>query len=365
MTIFVKNFFAALVLLVAFTSCKETNTSNTQKEESQPADSISQSVTQVASFKGQQVTGVTVASDGRTFVNFPRWREGVENSVVEIKADQSLQSFPNDSWNNWEIGQPTASDQFVGVQSVVAFENELYVIDTRSVKFQEVLDAPRIYVFDLESDELKKTYILDDAVYYPDSYINDLRIDPIKNLIYLTDSGHAGLIVLDSETGNFRRILNEHQSTKAEQSYLTFDNNKWEGTINSDGIALDAVNGLLYYHALTAYSLYSIPTDSLLTKSKKAIENSVVFEDKTGAPDGMILDSKGNLYFADLENNKIQYRKPDGTIHTLIEGDQVRWADTFSIYNNELYYTNSRINEATGDISDMTFTLNKTPLPAQ
>jgi hypothetical protein len=30
-----------------------------------------------------------------------------------------------------------------------------------------------------------------------------------------------------------------HFSTKAEQSYLTFDNKKWENTINSDGIALD------------------------------------------------------------------------------------------------------------------------------
>ncbi|BAO56769.1 L-dopachrome tautomerase-related protein [Nonlabens marinus] len=363
MTTFIKNIFVSLLLVTFLNSCKENTSATIPLENSQPADSLSQPVTQVASFTGQQVTGVTVSDDGRIFVNFPRWRKGVENSVIEIKADQSLKSYPNDSWNAWEIGQPTQQDQFVGVQSVIAFENELYIIDTRSVLFQEVLDAPRIYVFDLETDNLKKTYTLGTSSYFPDSYINDLRVDPIKNLIYLTDSGHAGLIVLDRETGASRRILNEHQSTKAEQSYLTFDNQKWKGTIHSDGIALDAINNRLYYHALTAYSLYSISTDDLLTKSEKAIEQSVVYEGKTAAPDGMILDSNGNLYFADLENNKIQYRKPDGTIHTLVEGDQVSWADTFSIYNNELYYTNSRINEATGDISDMTFTLNKTPLP--
>jgi hypothetical protein len=26
------------------------------------------------------------------------------------------------------------------------------------------------------------------------------------------------------------------------------------------------------------------------------------------------------VYFADLENNKIMYRKQDGSIHTLVEG---------------------------------------------
>jgi hypothetical protein len=40
-------------------------------------------------------------------------------------------------------------------------------------------------------------------------------------------------------TGKSTRVLDNHFSTKAEQSYLTFDNKKWENTINSDGIALD------------------------------------------------------------------------------------------------------------------------------
>ena len=37
----------------------------------------------------------------------------------------------------------------------------------------------------------------------------------------------------------------------------------------------------------------------------------------------------------------------------------VRWADTFSIYNGNLYYTNSRINDITGPIPTMTFQVNK------
>ena len=104
---------------------------------------------------------------------------------------------------------------------------------------------------------------------------------------------------------------------------------------------------------------FSIPVSSFNLKDKAKIEASVTFEAKTAAPDGMIFDQKGNLYYADLEHNKIDYITPNGTIKTLVEGDKVKWADTFSIYDGYLYYTNSRINEASGDISDLKFTINK------
>jgi sugar lactone lactonase YvrE len=37
---------------------------------------------------------------------------------------------------------------------------------------------------------------------------------------------------------------------------------------------------------------------------------------ENSSSDGMIFDENGTLYFADLENNKIMYRKQDGSIHT-------------------------------------------------
>jgi sugar lactone lactonase YvrE len=188
-------------------------------------------------------------------------------------------------------------------------------------------------------------------------------MDKKNNKIYLTDSGHAGLVLLDIDSGKSTRILNNHKSTCAEQSYLTFGNKKRKNTVHSDGIALNSQTKRLYYQKLTAYSLYSISTKSLQLEDKKQIEDNIEFEAKTAAADGMIFDETGNLYFADLENNKIQYLKPDVSIHTLVEGNKIKWADTFSIYNDYLYFTNSRINEVTADISNMTFTLNKIKLP--
>ncbi|WP_044398558.1 L-dopachrome tautomerase-related protein [Lacinutrix sp. Hel_I_90] len=351
-----------LVLLTG--SCRQGYSTKPEAVIVPQTDSVAKKIIEVAAFKGQQVTGVTVSHSGRVFVNFPRWRKGVTNSVIEIKPDKTKESYPNAYWNSWEIGQPVFADKFVGVQSVVAFENNLYVLDTRSALFKNVLDAPRVFVFNLSTDALIKTYVLDKNSFHPDSYINDLRIDKKNNKIYFTDSGHAGLVILEMDSGKSQRVLNDHSSTSAEMSYLTFGDKNWKNTVHSDGIALDTKNNRLYYHALTGYSLYAISTEVLSAANKSNIEEHVSFVAKTGAPDGMIFDQTGRLYFADLEQQKIQYRTPEGLIYTLVEGNEIKWADTFSLFENYLYFTNSRINEVTGAISEMTFTLNKIKLPS-
>ena len=57
-------------------------------------------VQKVVSFKGIQVTGVSVTDKGRIFANFPRWRTGVPFSVVEIFADGSYKPYPNGNLNS-------------------------------------------------------------------------------------------------------------------------------------------------------------------------------------------------------------------------------------------------------------------------
>lgn len=317
-------------------------------------------IIQVASFKGQQVTGVTVSNKGQVFANFPRWRQGVKNSVVQIDNKGMATPYPNQKWNSWNLNTPTNDSIFVAVQSVVAHNNKLYVLDTRNPLFKGVESNPRVFVFNLNTHQLTRTYILSENSFHKDSYINDLRIDSKNNKAYFTDSGHAGLLILDLESGDFKRVLDNHNSTLAEKKSLTFNNGTWTNTVHSDGIALDSNKDLLYYHSLTGYSLYAIPTDILINGTEQEIQNSVQFIKKTPAPDGMILDKSGNLYLADLENNKIMRLKTStNQIEVFVEGEKVRWADTFSIYNNELYYTNSRINEVKDGIENLDFTINK------
>ena len=339
-----------LMIALVFIGCKDRPTATSEEM---------QQITTLASIKGQQLTGLTHSETGRMFANFPRWRPGVENSVTEVSPAGEFIAYPDETWNSWEIGDTITDSIFVAVQSVVASDNELIVIDTRNPLFRGVQEQPIIFVFNLDSDELKRAYPLTEGSFYRDSYINDVRIDRSRNRAYFTDSGHPGLVWLDLESGQSYRVLNEHTSTSSEFDQLTIEGQAWGNGVHSDGIALDPGNKMLYYHALTGYTLYAVPTE-VLSQSDEAIESAVRIIGKTVAPDGMIIDSQSNIYLADLEENRIvRYKLNTMEEEELASGEGIHWADTFSIYQGELYYTNSRIHETGSDISQMEFTINK------
>lgn len=347
-----------LFMLISFVNCKHSNNFNT--ETLQNNDSI-KAIT-VAQFKGQQVTGVSVSSSGRIFANFPRWRPHVKHAVVEVAENGTAIPYPNAQWNSWNTQQDAQDSVFVAVQSVIAHRNKLYVLDTRNPLWQGVIDAPRIYVFNLSDNSLDRILKLDASSYKANSYTNDLRIDDTNNAIFITDSNEGAIIVYDLNSNTSKRVLDQHPSVLAETDQLKFKNKTWKNTVHSDGIALNTSNNRLYYHSLTGYTLYSVPTSVLVNGSETEIANAVKKEAITGAPDGMIFDENQNLYLADLEQQKIDILSPNGKLSTFFKSDAVKWADTFSIYNGYLFYTNSRIDEVEGNISNMIFTINKIKL---
>ncbi|MBC5992491.1 L-dopachrome tautomerase-related protein [Pontibacter cellulosilyticus] len=365
-----KHFIILLAgLALALSSCTvsssetEADLGNEVYGEIAPIDSIDR----VFSFKGAQVTGVTISEDGRMFANFPRWREGVTFSVVEVLDNGTFVQYPSPDWNTW-TGEPKPN-QFTCVQSVIAHKGSLFVLDPSNPMMQGVVGNATLYEFDLASNKLKNKWEFDRSIAPEKSYLNDLRVDDQNQKIYITDSGMGALVILDLATGKARRILEQHPSTKAENITLKIDGKKWlqngkQPQIHSDGIALNQEEGYLYYHALTGYTLYRIPTTALnnTSLSSEALGKQVENLGKTPAPDGMIFDKRGNLYMADLENNAIVYRTPTGEIKQLIQGEQISWADTFTIYQDNLYFTASRIHEAGPEVNRMVFSIYKVPL---
>jgi sugar lactone lactonase YvrE len=323
---------------------------------------------EVAQFKGAQVTGVTVTEEGRMFANFPRWREKVPFSVVEVMKDGTYAPYPDDQWNTWN-GKPE-KNHFTCVQSVFAHGNFLYVLDPSSPEMRGVVGTPKLYRFNLASNKLDKTWSFNPEVAPEKSYLNDLRIDDKENKIFITDSGLGGLVVLDMKTNEARRLLDKHPSTKSENVTLTVDKKEFKRQIHSDGIALSPVDDKLYYHALSAYTLYRVPSGALdtdlrdETKLVKQVEKLGV----TPAPDGMIFDKQGNLYMADLERNAVSYRTPDGDMKILIQDDRIKWADTFTIdKNNNLIFTDSLLQatEPGKNVDEMIFKIYRVALPVQ
>lgn len=313
---------------------------------------------QVAVFKGIQVTGIAVSDKGRIFANFPRWREPIPFSLVEVLSDGSYAPYPNAEWNVLKTNQDKKSNHFVAIQSVLADGQDLYVLETNNPQFKGVQDCPKLYVFDLNTNLLKQTYNFPEGSFRKNSYINDLRVDKKRQVVYCTDSGVGGIVVLDLKTGTAKRYLDQHKVTMAETNQLTCSNGVWKNTVHSDGIEFDAKNDILYFHALTAYTLYGIKIDHLLRN-----DISQIMAITTAAPDGLIMDKKGTIYYGDLEHDAIHYLDRKGKIGVLTNNKaKVKWADSFAIYKDYLYYTNSRINEAIGDIQQLDFTIYKMKL---
>ena len=308
---------------------------------------------EVASFPDQQVTGVGVSTkSGRIFVNFPYWSDQHSISVAEIVNGQP-KPFPNEDWNK----PGAAASHFVCVQSVVVDDQDnLWVLDPAAPKMQEIVKGgPKLVKIDLRENQVAQTIPFGEDIAPPKSYLNDVRIDTRSETAFITDSGKGAIIVVNLKNGNARRLLDGHPSTQPEKGFklvvdgreLIDQQKKAPPQIASDGIALDAKNGYLYYHALTAHKLYRIKTSFLTDEhaSEKDLESKVENVGQTPPPDGMLEASDGSIYLTDLEHNAAVHWNPETkSIEQVIADKRLMWPDTLSWGpNDELYVTTSQI----------------------
>ena len=79
-----------------------------------------------------------------------------------------------------------------------------------------------------------------------------------------------------------------------------------------------SIEDTLYYHAVTARSLYKINIELLTdsTKTEEEVESGVTFVCYSGMPDGMVLAGdeqlRGTLYMTAVEKDGVDYLSSDG-----------------------------------------------------
>jgi sugar lactone lactonase YvrE len=308
---------------------------------------------EVASFPDKQITGVGVSTkSGRIFVNFPYWSDEHSISVAEIVNGQP-KAFPDDEWNK----PGPAGSHFVCVQSVVVDDQDnLWVLDPAAPKMQGIVEGgPKLVKIDLGTNQVVQTIPFGEDVAPKKSYLNDVRIDTRTNTAFITESGRGAIIVVDLKSGKARRLLDGHSSTQPEKDVklvvdgraLIDQQKKTPPQIASDGIALDAKNGYLYYHALTGHTLYRIKT-SFLTDEKlggRELETKVENVGQTPAPDGMLEAPDGSVYLTDLEGSAVVRWDPaTKRVEQVISDKRLLWPDTLSWGpNREIYVTASQI----------------------
>jgi sugar lactone lactonase YvrE len=181
----------------------------------------------VATFDGAMPTGVTVADNGRIFVNFPRWGDDVPYTVAEVRNGKTL-PYPNAEINRYASGDEQAGN-LVSVQSVVVDPTgyRLWILDTMSIAFGPVkTGGPKLIAVDLKSNQIVKKIVFPPDVAWPTSYVNDVRFGlhrGSEGMAFITDStssGPNGIIVVDLASGKSWRRLHDHPSTKPDPQFV-------------------------------------------------------------------------------------------------------------------------------------------------
>ncbi|MER2250468.1 L-dopachrome tautomerase-related protein [Methylorubrum podarium] len=329
-------------------------------------------LSKVARFE-HQVTGVTVARDGRIFVNFPRWSEDAPVSVAELKDGKPV-PFPDDQWNAWRNARAdelSPKDHFVCVQSVVADgQDRLWVVDAAAPAMAHVIkDGPKLVGIDLKTNTVIKTIPFDTTTVLQASYLNDVRIAPDGKTAYLTDSGAEGaLIVVDLDSGSAKRILSGDPSTMPDKSVtVSYDGKplrRPDGRgveFAADGIALSNDGKTLYWQAIKGKTLYSLPTDALTgwaaaslvpdTLTDKSLAGKVAKVGENGVADGLLIARRdGRMYVTSPQDNAVKVRDLSGGkdgLTTLVQDPSLRWPDTFGEGpDGTIYVTTSHIQDS-------------------
>jgi sugar lactone lactonase YvrE len=318
----------------------------------------------VATFDGPMPTGVTVANNGRIFVNFPKWGDDVQYTVAEVR-DRKTQAYPNADINHYSDADNQA-DKLVSVQSVVVDPggNRLWILDTGSIGFGPVKPGgPKLIAVDLSANQVTKKIIFPSDVALASTYLNDVRFDlhrGAEGMAFITDSsstGPNGIIVVDLGSGKSWRRLNDHPSTKPDPAFVPVVEGEilefrlpgqapMRFGVGSDGIALSPDGKTLYYCPLTSRRLYSVSVDALADKNRSDAEVAATVKDlgeKGGAGDGLEADTQGRVYLSDYEHDAIR-RRVGNEIETLVHDPRVLWPDTLSLAaDGYLYFTANQV----------------------
>lgn len=281
------------------------------------------------------INGPTVSPDGRLFTVAQRTTPGTTPQVVEVRDGKPV-PYPNELMNNWKPGMD-GHKLFVGINSIrIGSDGALWVVDRGRLGLSEPLipGGSKLMKIDIGTGKVSRIYDLA-AVTKPWSFVDDVRFNGVH--AYLTDAGSPGLIVLDLETGNGRRVLDGHPSTVAQTPLVA------EGKILRDPKGDPVVahadqlevspDGKWFYYQPCSGRMSRVETryldDAGLTDAQLA-SHVERFAD-TPSTGGTAIGVDGTIYLSDVNEKRILTISPEGKMATLISDQRLIWVDAMWI----------------------------------
>lgn len=276
---------------------------------------------------------IALKGDGTIFAAGPRW-SGIKGAqLTKIDKNGGKSPYPDQEWNAWKTGAKT-ENAFININAIRNIDNQLWVVDTGAPDFggTPIPGGAKLVVISLETDKVEKIYFFNSSIAGEGSYVDDLRI--LGNYAYLTDAGWPGLIVLNLETAQSRRVLNNDVSTIASDRPIIVDGepvlapNGELLKVNADPLELSPDGKWLYYGPLNG-PMYRVPTASLndASLSDEDLKKQVEFWFDMPPSGGVAITDDGTFYFSDLAKNALMKRTPDGRIEMVVQDKRLHWVD--------------------------------------
>lgn len=233
-------------------------------------------------------------------------------------------------------------------------QNKLWVIDHGS----NGLKNPRLFAFDLNTDKPAHDYKFKRSEAPLGSYLNDLRVSPDGQIVYLADISFfrkdPAIVIYDVRKRKAWRALEDDPSVKPGKELvrsrlktLKFFGGLVKIKLGVDGIALGPAGHWLYYAPMNQDKVYRVKIadarNPMLTV-KDLSRHVEVYAPKPFS-DGIEMDASKNLYVTDVERGAICRIDPERRLETLIISPKIRWPDGLSVAGGYLYFTDSDLGE--------------------
>ncbi|RZK22744.1 MAG: hypothetical protein EOO56_07445 [Hymenobacter sp.] len=280
--------------------------------------------------------GVAVSDNNRVFVLFPH-NEGNPGTRIGELLNGKAVAYPNRTWNAWKkVGDP-ATTAFVRPNSLrIGPDGLLWIVDSGTPKSDAapVPNGPKLLGFNLTTNQLAKTIPLDSYV-KSTSFVDDLRFH--GDIIYVTDAGAPGIIVLNQRTGQGRRVL-ENDTTTTQRRPLVGEGKKLvrpnglDATLHADQMEVSP-DGRYYYYQTAAGPMYRVETQYIenFNLSSADIASKVTYFFNSPTCGGTAIDAAGNIYLADANVKRVLKITPAGQATTLVQSPDFVWVDAMWI----------------------------------
>jgi sugar lactone lactonase YvrE len=273
-------------------------------------------------------------------------------SVVELLREGAPRSYPSETWAR----APGADG--VGLQTVIGLECDkngvLWLLDNGKGGGE----GAKLVAWDTRAEKLVRSYPLAATAAVPNSFIQDLVVEPDRGVAVLADMGRGdligqnmpGLIVVDLKSGESRRVLQGHPSLDPEEVPMVVEGRPVtvkdpqgkavEPRLGLNPIALDPAGEWVYFGSMNGRTVWRVKLADLTDPALDAgaLGKRVARYGEKAVSDGISIDSAGNVYVTDLGAAAIGVTSSDGSYRVAVRDPLLSWPDGLSYGPDGFFY---------------------------